>query len=40
MLGNWLKTTTLMAAVVALLVTHPATKKRGACLMSMVRGVA
>ncbi|MFA5241627.1 MAG: hypothetical protein WC029_06900 [Sulfuricella sp.] len=40
MLGNWLKTTTLMAAVVALLDIHPSTKKRGAHLMSMVRGVA
>jgi hypothetical protein len=40
MLGIRLKTTTLMAAAVALLDIYPSTKKRGARLMPMVRGVA
>ena len=44
MLGIWLKTTTLMAAMAAIVALlddiYPSTKKRRARLMSMVRGIA
>lgn len=40
MLENWLKTTTLMAAVVVLRDPWCSTKNRGAYLVSRVRGLA
>lgn len=40
MLENWLKTTTLMAAVVVLRDPWRSTKNGGACLVSRGRGLA